>query len=206
MGLHVWFLSDPSSSSILYVCEQRRLWRDCSGETELSLFAYAISTLISWAGSNIEIFSFSGEIFTSLSIFWKFPIWNIFAYNSCKIIICQPFFKICRSFYEKKIIWTPFSFISVLNRLPIWNSQNCSMFPRAFVAGSLQDHWWGFISRNYVVWPIFFLMNVFIALKGTHFLFLLVLNIVKNLFFSFSFFQPPNKLQYKLFQNLHSQK
>ena len=56
-----------------------------------------------------------------------------------------------------------------MNRLPIWNSQNCSMFPLAFVAGSLQGHWWGFISRNYVVWPIFFLMNVFIALKGTHF-------------------------------------
>ena len=30
----------------------------------------------------------------------------------------------------------------------------------------------GFISRNYVVWPIFFLMNVFIALKGMHFWFL----------------------------------
>ena len=41
-----------------------------------------------------------------------------------------------------------------------------------FVAGSLQGHWWGFISRNYVVWPIFFLMNVFIALTGIHFLFL----------------------------------
>ena len=46
------------------------------------------------------------------------------------------------------------------------------MFPLAFVAGSLQGHWWGFISQNYVVWPIFFLMNVFIALKGTHFWFL----------------------------------
>ena len=56
-----------------------------------------------------------------------------------------------------------------LNRLPIWNSQNCSMFPLAFVAGSLQGHWCGFISRNYLVWPIFFLVNVFIALKGTHF-------------------------------------
>ena len=59
-----------------------------------------------------------------------------------------------------------------LNRLPIWNSQNCSMFPLAFVAGSLQGHLRGFISRNYVVWPIFFLMNVFVALKGTHFRFL----------------------------------
>ena len=46
------------------------------------------------------------------------------------------------------------------------------MFPLAFVAGSLQGHWWGFISRKYVVWPIFFLMNVFIALKETHFWFL----------------------------------
>ena len=59
-----------------------------------------------------------------------------------------------------------------MNRLPIWNSQTCSMFPLAFVTGSLQGHWWGFISRNYVVWTIFFLMNVFIALKGTHFWFL----------------------------------
>ena len=41
-----------------------------------------------------------------------------------------------------------------------------AQFPVAFVAGSLQGHWWGFISRNYIVWPIFFLMNVFIAFKG----------------------------------------
>ena len=59
-----------------------------------------------------------------------------------------------------------------LNRLLIWNLQNCRMFPLAFVAGWLQGHWWGFISRNNVVWPIFFLMNVFIALKGSHFWFL----------------------------------
>ena len=58
------------------------------------------------------------------------------------------------------------------NRLPIWNSQNCSMFPLAFVAGWLQGHWWDFISRNYVVWPTFLLINVFIALKGSHFWFL----------------------------------
>ena len=36
----------------------------------------------------------------------------------------------------------------------------------------LQGHWWGFISRNYVVWPSFLLMNVFIAFKGDHFWFL----------------------------------
>ena len=45
------------------------------------------------------------------------------------------------------------------------------MFPLAFVAGWLQGHWWGFISRNYVVWPTFFLMTVFIALEGSHFWF-----------------------------------
>ena len=64
-----------------------------------------------------------------------------------------------------------FDLYQSLNRLPIWNSQNCSMFPLAFVAWWLQGHWWGFISRNYVVWPTFFLMNVFIALKGSHFWF-----------------------------------
>ena len=50
--------------------------------------------------------------------------------------------------------------------------RTAAVCPLAFVAGPLQSHWWGFISRNYVVWPIFFLMYVFVALKGTHFLFL----------------------------------
>ena len=54
------------------------------------------------------------------------------------------------------------------------------MFPLAFVAGWLQGHWWGFISRNYVVWPTFLLMNVFIALKGSHFWFLLVYAVCKR--------------------------
>ena len=58
---------------------------------------------------------------------------------------------------------------SVFNRLPIWKSQNCSMIPLAFVVGWLQGHWWGFIRRNYVAWPTFLLMNVFMALKGSHF-------------------------------------
>ena len=49
------------------------------------------------------------------------------------------------------------------------------MFPLAFVAGWLQGPWWGFISRNYVVWSTFFLMNVFIALKGSHFWFYFIL-------------------------------
>ena len=70
------------------------------------------------------------------------------------------------------LTWTQNPQRQSLTRLPIWNSQNCSMFPLAFVAGWLQGHWWGFISRNYVVWPAFLLMNVFIALNGSHFWFL----------------------------------
>ena len=50
------FWSDPSYTSIFYVCEQQRLWRDCAhAQSRLSRrclpFAYAISTIISWAGS-----------------------------------------------------------------------------------------------------------------------------------------------------------
>ena len=78
---------------------------------------------------------------------------------------------------SQELNWTQryfchFDLYQSFNRLPIWNSQNCSMFPLAFVAGWLQGHWWGFISRNYVVWPTFLLMNVFTALKGSHFWFL----------------------------------
>ena len=79
-----------------------------------------------------------------------------------------------------------FDLCQSLNRLPIWNSQNCSMFPLASVAGWLQGHWWGFISRNYVVWPTFFLMNVFIALKGSRFWFLFILSKWLNESFEFS--------------------
>ena len=68
-------------------------------------------------------------------------------------------------------IWTPFWFISVFESTAYLKFANCSMFPLAFVAEWLQGHWWGFISRNYVVWPTFFLMNIFIALKGSHFWF-----------------------------------
>ena len=55
----------------------------------------------------------------------------------------------------------------------LFEIRKIAVFPLAFIAGWLQGHWWGFISRNYVVWPTFLLMNVFIALKGSHFWFLL---------------------------------
>ena len=59
VGLDVWFCSDPSSTSIFYVCEQRKLWwdRGCAGSPESSLIAYAISTIISWAGSNMSVWT-----------------------------------------------------------------------------------------------------------------------------------------------------
>ena len=41
------FRLDPSSTSILHLCDQRRLWRDCT-------VAYAISIIISCAGSYVE--------------------------------------------------------------------------------------------------------------------------------------------------------
>ena len=54
------FWSDPSSTSILHVCEQRRLWWDCAdAQARLSpLVAYVISTIISWVGSNVYCFLF----------------------------------------------------------------------------------------------------------------------------------------------------
>ena len=60
-------------------------------------------------------------------------------------------------------------------QLSVTGERMCSMFPLAFVALWLQGHWWGFISRNYVVWSTFLLMNVFIALKGSHYWFLFYL-------------------------------
>ena len=54
--------------------------------------------------------------------------------------------------------------------LPIVMIVDMKMFAQS-ARRALQGHWWGFISRNYLVWPTF-LINVFIALKGSHFWFL----------------------------------
>ena len=56
----------------------------------------------------------------------------------------------------------------------LFEIRKIAVFPLAFIAGWLQGHWWGFISRNDVVWPTFLLMNVLIALKGSHFWFLVI--------------------------------
>ena len=49
VGLGVWYLIDPSSISVLHVCESRRLWWDCANAQArlTSLVAYVISTIIS---------------------------------------------------------------------------------------------------------------------------------------------------------------
>ena len=61
----------------------------------------------------------------------------------------------------------------------LFEIRKIAVFPLAFIVGWLQGHCWGFISRNYVVWPTFLLMNVFIALKGSHFWFLFICIIYK---------------------------
>ena len=107
--------------------------------------------------STIVQFIFYFGPLRSAIIFWEIRNkWLVYTNILDSFYLFGPHFDLCQS----------------LNRLPIWNSQNCSMFPLAFVAGWLQGHWWGFISRNYIVWPTFLLMNVFIALKGSHFWFL----------------------------------
>ena len=52
VGLLSDFRSEPSPTSILHVCEQRRLWRVCWMPRLAWAFAdpYVISTIISWAG------------------------------------------------------------------------------------------------------------------------------------------------------------
>ena len=46
------------------------------------------------------------------------------------------------------ILGPHFDLYQSLNRLPIWNLQNCSSFPLAFVAGSLQGHWWALLEET----------------------------------------------------------
>ena len=71
--LRLWYFSssvnsfsDPSSTSILHVCEQRRLWLDSA---ESSLVVYVISTIISWAGSVKCLFGELSDIY--LKLIWK---------------------------------------------------------------------------------------------------------------------------------------
>ena len=58
------FWLDFSSTSILHVCEQRRLWavarlQWCAGLPEPSLVACVISSIISWAGSFVTFWNWT---------------------------------------------------------------------------------------------------------------------------------------------------
>ena len=67
----------------------------------------------------------------------------------------------------------------------LFEIRKIAVFLLAFIAGWLQGHWWGFISRNYVVWSTFLLMNVFIALKGSDYwllLYALIIVCLKDFF------------------------
>ena len=105
-------------------------------------------------------------------------MYSYYKYQTQVLMVIKPLSwncRFCTIFFgqilppKNSIIWTEKG-ISFYN--PFLKNFPFSMFPLAFVAGWLQGHWWGFISRNYVVWPTFLLMNVFITLKGSHFWFL----------------------------------
>ena len=131
----------------------------------LLLFAFTAAAVVQCGGRKTS--SRTSAIVQLIFYFWPFEISvNILRNQKYMIGLVQ---------YSRQI----FNYLDpILIFFSLWIDclfeilQNCSMFPLAFVCGSLQGHWWGFISRNFVVWPIFFLMNVFTALKGTHFLLL----------------------------------
>ena len=104
-------------------------------------------TCFNWTYTVIIFLPLTSNTFFSQQLF-QFPVSTI-TFNPSTIQACD---SLCFLFkYEKKHCYH-----QSLYRLPIWNSQNCRMFPLTFFAWSLQGHWWGFMSRNYVVWPILF--------------------------------------------------
>ena len=75
--------SDPSPTSILHVCEQRRLWQTASWMRRL---AYVIRTIILWAGS----FYFIGNCIKVSFIQLQLRIWPVFP-----LLIIRPKTNIC---------------------------------------------------------------------------------------------------------------
>ena len=57
------FGSDPSSTSILHVCEQRRLWRDCADAlVRLRTFAGQNHNLMSWLSFIVGMLNYASVI------------------------------------------------------------------------------------------------------------------------------------------------
>ena len=95
-------LSKTISSSIYYVCEQWRLWRDCEN-VHVLLFTYVLSTLFIWAGSNSSMFLIcfvidAGGDLHGTYIIWQFCDWQAvcsmawgYLFSPLKMISCAGF-------------------------------------------------------------------------------------------------------------------
>ena len=143
LGSFVVYKWARSCENVSYtICEQQRCWSDCADASENEIMWTRSRTL---SRSAAEYLSAVVAVDSS----------------ECTFLICFPWSFIKREGLGRDMAWYACPWGLLVNR-----------FPLAFVAGWLQGHWWGFISRNYVVWPTFLLMNVFIALKGSHFWFL----------------------------------
>ena len=135
----------------------------------------------------------------------------------CSVYECVPFFRahvyewggvwsfeITCEYSEKSVIndwfrlffsiWTPFWFIIVFESTAYLKFTQLQYVSSGFhcrvIAGSLMR----LFSRNHVVWPIFFPMNVFIAHKGTHCWFLFEMSGRNRTKVSLSYFTTPSSL------------
>ena len=95
--------------------------------------------------------------------FWSFEISKHILRNQNIIIGLDSFSR------PRFIYLDPILIYMSLNQLLIWNSQNCSMFSPGFCCKVITGSLMRLFSRNFEVWPIYFLTIVFTALKGTHF-------------------------------------
>ena len=71
------FWSNHSSTSILHVCEQRRLWRDCVD---------VISAIISWAGS---MYKSDERVQRMWTVGWLLLESVVFLHCSCLLVLFQ---------------------------------------------------------------------------------------------------------------------
>ena len=79
-GLDVWFLVGPSvyfQTSCVRTAKALARLRGCAGSPEPSLVAYVISTIISWAGSNIRISTAIWSFFHIFTFFLKWFFTNL---------------------------------------------------------------------------------------------------------------------------------
>ena len=92
------FLSDPSSTSILHVCEQRRLWRDCADAHARWAFADRLCdkyhNLMSWLDTGLDDF-------VQISI----AVTQGFGQIICIVSVAEALLPLSLAFQYYKIIW-----------------------------------------------------------------------------------------------------